>query len=192
MATPFHHPGSLMTLDEWIALPENEETRKYELQEGILQVAAKPTRTHQLAGQRLSRSLDDRLPSGWESVVDMEVIVRADFPPTVRVPDVVVTRVGGPEQRLAASDVLLAVEIISPGSRKVDTHLKSFEYADAGIAHYWLVDLDPPAPSITVFHLGAPGDGYVEAPAVAGVLDTTVPFELDIDIESLVAPRGAR
>lgn len=192
MATPFHHPGSLMTLDEWIALPENEETRRHELQEGILQVTAQPTRKHQLAALRLAKQLDAQLTLDWDLVPEMEVVLRADFPPTVRVPDMVVTRVDGPDQRLAASDVLLAVEIISPGSRKVDTHLKSFEYADAGIANYWLVDLDPPAPSITVFHLGAPGDGYIEAPAVAGMLDTTAPFELHIDIESLVTPRGAR
>ncbi len=43
----------------------------------------------------------------------MEMVVRAEYPPIVRVPDMVVTRVGGPEDRLAASDVLLAVEIIS-------------------------------------------------------------------------------
>lgn len=103
----------------------------------------------------------------------------------------VVTRVGGPEDRLMAADVLLAVEIVSPGSRNVDLHLKPFEYADAGIPHYWVVDLDPPAPSITVFHLGAPGDGYIESPATTGQLDTTVPFKLRIDIPALLAPRGA-
>ncbi len=128
----------------------------------------------------------------------MEVVVRAEHPPIVRVPDVVVTRVGGPEDRLAASDVLLAVEIISPGSRNVDLHLKPFEYAEAGIPHYWLVDLDPPAPSITVFHLGAPDDGDVEGPATASRLVTTVPFDnavpfdLCIDIPALVATRSNR
>ncbi len=34
--------------------------------------------------------------------------------------------------RLPAAAVLLAVEIVSPGSRNVDLHLKPFEYADAG------------------------------------------------------------
>jgi Uma2 family endonuclease len=133
--------------------------------------------------------LDERLPAGWETVLDLEVVVRAEHPPIVRVPDVVVTRVGGPEDRLAASDVLLTVEIVSPGSRNVDLRLKPCEYADAGIPHYWIVDLDPPAPSITVFHLGAPGDGYVEAPATTGELVTTVPFDLRVDIPALVAPR---
>ncbi|MDQ3765137.1 MAG: Uma2 family endonuclease [Actinomycetota bacterium] len=184
-----HDPRSLMTLDEWIALPE-DNTYRYELQEGILLVAPRPARRHQLAAYRLARQLDEQLPAGWDVLLDVEVVVRAEHPPIVRVPDVVVTRVGGPEERLAASDVLLAVEIISPGSCNVDLHLKPFEYADAGIPHYWIVDLDPPAPSITVFHLGAPGEGYVEAPATAGELVTTVPFSLRIGIPALVAPRG--
>jgi Uma2 family endonuclease len=191
MAMPLHHHlGSLMSLDEWVALPE-DNTYRYELQEGVLLVSPRAVRRHQLAAQRLSRQLDEQLPVDWESVLDLEVVVCAEHPPTVRVPDVVVTRVGGPGNRLAASDVLLAVEIISPGSRNVDLHLKPCEYVEAGIPHYWVVDLDPPAPSITVFHLGAPGDGYVEAPATTGKLVTTMPFDLCIDIPTLVARRGA-
>jgi Uma2 family endonuclease len=178
-----------MALDEWLALPE-DNTYWYELQEGALLVSPLPGRRHQLAAYRLARQLDEQLPSGWESLLSVEVVVRAEHPPIVRVPDVVVTRVGGPEDRLAASDVLLAVEIISPGSRNVDLHLKPIEYAEAGIPHYWLVDLDPPAPSITVFYLGAPDDGYVECPATASWLVTTVPFDLCIDIPALVAARS--
>jgi Uma2 family endonuclease len=106
------------------------------------------------------------------------------------VPDLVITKIGAADSRLVASDVALAVEIISPGSHNVDLHLKPFEYAEAGIPHYWLVDLDPPAPSVTVFHLGAPDDGYVEGPATAGRLVTTVLFDLCIDIPALVAARS--
>jgi Uma2 family endonuclease len=177
-----------MTLDEWLALPE-DNTYWYELQEGALLVSPLSGRRHQLTAYRLARQLDEQLPSGWESLLSVEVVVRAEHPPIVRVPDVVVTRVGGPEDRLAASDVLLAVEIISPGSRNVDLHLKPFEYAEAGIPHYWIVDLDPPAPSITVCHLSLPDVGYVEAPSATGQLVTIVPFSLRINIPALVAPR---
>lgn len=117
-------------------------------------------------------------------------MLRAENPPTVRVPDMVVTRVGGPEARLTAADVLLAVEIISPRSRNLDLHLKPCEYAEAGIPHYWVVDLDPPAPSITGYHLGAPAIGYVEAPAATGRLATTAPLRVCVDIPALVAPRS--
>ena len=89
-------------------------------------------------------------------------------------------------EHLEDFEVLLAVEIISPGSRNVDTHLKSVEYAEAGIPHYWLVDLDPPAPTITVFGLGAPGDGYRESQTASAELVVREPFALRVDIAALV------
>jgi hypothetical protein len=76
MAMPLHHPGSLMTLDEWIALPEDSSSRS-ELQEGVLLVSPRPGRRHQCAAQRLSQQLDEHLPAGWESVLDLEGVVRA-------------------------------------------------------------------------------------------------------------------
>jgi Uma2 family endonuclease len=129
MAMPLRHPGSLMTLDEWIALPE-DNTSRYELQEGVLLVSPRPTLRHQQTAYRLARQLDEQLPSDWDFHLDVEVVVRAEHPAIVRVPDLVVTKVGAADSRLAASDVLLAVEIISPGSRNVDLHLKPFEYAE--------------------------------------------------------------
>jgi hypothetical protein len=61
MAMPLRHLGSLMTLDEWVALPEDNAYR-YELQEGVLLVSPRAARRHQLAAQRLSQQLDGHLP----------------------------------------------------------------------------------------------------------------------------------
>ena len=188
MATPM--PRELMTLDEFVALPEDNSAR-YELQEGILVVSPGSTRLNQLAAHRLSNQLDAQLPADWESVIDFEVIVRHADPAILRVPDVLVTPVGGPEKRVEAADVLLAVEIVSPGSRNVGLHLKPYEYAEAGIPHYWVVDLDPPSPSITAYGLGAPGDGYEESQTATGELVVEEPFGIRIDIDALVARRGA-
>jgi Uma2 family endonuclease len=41
--------------------------------------------------------------------------------------------------------VLLAVEVLSDGTRRVDRVLKFSEYADAGIPQYWIADLGEPA-----------------------------------------------
>lgn len=186
MAMPIPH--GLMTLAEYDALPEGDSAR-YELQEGVLVMSPRPVRTHQRALNRLLTTFDEQLPPGWESIGDFEVVVRAVEPVILRAPDLVVVRADGPEKRVPADEVLLAVEIISPGSRNIDLHLKPYEYADAGIPNYWVVDLDPPVPSITVFGLGAPGDGYVESQTATGELVVSAPFELRIDIDSLVAPR---
>jgi Uma2 family endonuclease len=188
MAMPLHR--DLMTLEEFVALPE-DDTARYELQEGVLVVAPRPRPRHQDAMFRLGTQIDRCLPPELTMLLDVDVVVRAADPATVRSPDVVVTTASTDVDRLSASDVLLAVEIISPGSRNVDLHLKPFEYADAGIPHYWVVDLDPPAPTITVYGPGAPGDGYVESRTATGELVVREPAALRIDVAALVARRGA-
>jgi Uma2 family endonuclease len=186
MAMPLHRPP--MSLEEFVALPEDDSAR-YELQEGVLVVAPRPRPLHQEAMFRLGMRIHRFLPADLTMLLDVDVVVEAGEPATVRAPDVVVTRARSDQEQLSASDVLLIVEIISPRSRRVDTHLKPFEYSEAGIPHYWLVDLDPPAPTITAFALGAPGDGYVESQTANGELVVSEPFEMWIDVGALVDRR---
>jgi Uma2 family endonuclease len=66
------------------------------------------------------------------------------------------------------AEVLLAIEIVSPGSAGLDRHLKPVEYARAGIPHFWRVERDGPA-TVHRFGLGAGADGepvYVARGAV--------------------------
>ncbi len=97
--------------------------------------------------ERLTRLLDDHLPDGLEAVPEIEVITSSSFPPSVRDPDIVVIPDRVFERRLArvpAADVVLVVEIVSPGSRGTDHVMKLHEYAKAGIPNYWIVDPDAP------------------------------------------------
>jgi Uma2 family endonuclease len=183
MATPM--PRGLLTLADWEALPEDDSAH-YELQEGVLVASPMPAKPHQRAMFLLAAQIEPQLPTGWIHLEDFEVVVRAVDPAIIRAPDLIIVRSDCGAARARADEVLLAVEIISPGSRNVDTHLKSVEYAEAGIPHYWLVDLDPPAPTITVFGLGAPGDGYLESQTTSGELVVTEPFALRVDVAALV------
>lgn len=89
--------------------------------------------------------------------------------------------------RFAAADVLLAVEIISPGSRRVDRIMKFAEYADAGIEHYGIVDLVEPV-NLAAYR---PVDGaYQQVVAGSGTIELKAPFPLRIDLPALVAARG--
>jgi Uma2 family endonuclease len=182
MATPL--PRGLMTLADWEALPEDNSAH-YELQEGVLVASPRPAKPHQQAMFLLAMQIHPQLPEGWLHLEDFEVVVRSGPLPIVRAPDLVIVRSDCGHARAQVDEVLLVVEIISPGSRNVDTHLKAFEYAEAGIPHYWLVDLDPPVPTITVFGLGAPGDGYVESQTASGVLVVEEPFPLRVDVAAL-------
>jgi Uma2 family endonuclease len=68
-----------------------------------------------------------------------------------------------PPQRavwLTTIDLLLVVEIVSPGSEALDEVTKRLEYAAAGIPQYWVVARDS-AQTVTLFGLSGDG-GYVE------------------------------
>ncbi|WP_326548015.1 Uma2 family endonuclease [Mycolicibacterium sp. ND9-15] len=139
-----HLPPGLLTLEQWDAL-ELDPTRRWELSEGNLIMSPRPQLWHQRISRRLTRLLEDHLPDGLEAVPEIEVITRTSFPPSVRDPDIVVVPDRVFEQRparVAATDVVLVVEIVSPGSRGTDHVMKVHEYANAGITNYWIVDPD--------------------------------------------------
>jgi Uma2 family endonuclease len=138
-------PDHLLTLAEWDAPPE-DASRRYELVEGVLLVVPRPTPLHRRVMVRLAAELDRQLPDALTALADVEVLVEAGPIPTVRAPDVVVvpsTRAEQNPPQLTAADILLAIEIVSPGTGRTDRVTKMSEYAEAGIPHYWLVDLQP-------------------------------------------------
>jgi Uma2 family endonuclease len=55
---------------------------------------------------------------------------------------------------LPLAELLLAVEIVSPGSAAMDEVVKLREYAEAGIPRYWMVERDA-AQTVTLYVLGA-------------------------------------
>ena len=81
------------------------------------------------------------------------------------------------------SRVLAAIEVVSPGSKRTDTVTKRSEYAEAGIDHYWIVELGPP---VTLTALHRAGEfGYQESPAVSGTFTTGAPVPLRIELDAL-------
>ncbi|HEX7308691.1 Uma2 family endonuclease, partial [Lentzea sp.] len=75
-------------------------------------------------------------------------------------------------------------EVLSPSSRRTDYHAKLHDYADAGIPHYWIIDLGEPV-SLAAMHL-AGEFGYQEAPAETRIYEATEPFPLKIQIDRLI------
>jgi Uma2 family endonuclease len=138
-------PNRQLTLAEWEALPETEGVR-LELVEGLVVMAPLPLSWHQRAGMRIGYRLDEQLPADLTALTEVDVVL-VEQPPTVRIPDVIVTRTSLYETnpaRFSPSDVLLAVEILSDGTRRVDRMVKFAEYAEAGIAQYWIIDVGTP------------------------------------------------
>lgn len=93
---------------------------------------------------------------------------------TVLEPDVLVARVEDFTERDLPTAPLLAVEVLSPSTRRYDLLLERSRHEAAGTRSYWVVD--PDEPSIIAWELR---DGaYAEAGRAAGAeaLDITRPY----------------
>ncbi|RSM38578.1 Uma2 family endonuclease [Amycolatopsis balhimycina DSM 5908] len=146
-------PHHLLSLDDWMELPATREFH-VEVVEGVLLVSPRPLSLHQRAVARLTYWLDEQIPGEFTALHETEMVV-AEVPLTVRVPDVMVVPTALVETnpaRLAVGEVRLAVEVLSEGSKRTDRVMKFSEYAEAGIEHYWIVDLDSPV-SMTTYRL---------------------------------------
>lgn len=177
-------PDRLLSLADWVALPE-DNSRWFEVAEGVMRVAPRPPTRHQWAVATLGRWLLEQEPVGLRVLPAVEVVVFETFPVTVRVPDLVVvpTDVARTNPaRFVAADVVLAIEVLTPGSIRTDTVTKFAEYAEAGIEHYWIVDTDGPA-TISVYQLV--NGRYERGEQTSGILRVETPIPLTIDISAL-------
>jgi Uma2 family endonuclease len=116
------------------------------------------------------------------------VTTSASFPPSVRDPDIVVIRDSVFEQRssqVPAADVVLVVEIVSPGSRGTDHVMKLHEYAKAGIENYWIVDPDA-APHDRFLAYRLDGENYRRVAAFDGSrIHVREPTEMEFTLDAL-------
>jgi len=190
-ALPLQPPRRLLTVAEFAAFHEATEGR-FELQEGNVVVSPSPTPEHQLCLQELLHQLRPQIPDDLRTVPEVDIdlaLVPMHRPGFVRIPDlVVVTRDALARRRtegglLRGDEVMLAVEIVSDGSQRTDRMIKHDEYADAGIPHYWIIDVDD-RPALTACHL-AGEFGYVDAAPVSGACSIDEPFPVRLDLDRL-------
>lgn len=184
-------PARLFTVTEYAALGEDEHGR-WELMEGNLVCSPSPSPDHNTAVLRIAMQLTPQLPGHVEVIPDIDVdlqLVPPDQPGFARRPDVVLAqrsarhRVRAEGGLIRASEVLLVVEVVSPGSRRTDNVVKRAEYADAGIPHYWIVDIDQPV-SLLACRL-TKRFGYRDAQPVTSAFSTTEPFPVGLDLDAL-------
>ncbi len=104
---------------------------------------------------------------------------------TVLQPDVLVFD----RKQVTARDLpgapLLAVEVLSPSTRRFDLHTKRARYEAAGTTSYWVVDPGEP-PSVIAWELR--GGAYVEVASVTGreKFAAELPFPVTVVPDELV------
>ena len=141
--------------------------------------------------KNLTRLLDERRPDSLVVLQEVEITVEARFPPTVRDPDLVVVNrsvVDRNRVRVDPSDVVLVIEIVSPGSRRTDRVMKAYEYVNAGIEHYWIVDLDAEPDERFLAYLLREGTYQRVGALVGDRVRIEVPVALDFALEELTQP----
>ena len=131
------------TRDAVLALPDDGQ--RYELVSGTLVVTPAPRGLHQRAVAELYLRLQEwlgRHPVAHVLFSPADITLGED---EILQPDLFVYRTasGAPLRDWTdITELLLVIEVTSPGSARYDRELKRRRYQRAGIAEYWVVDLE--------------------------------------------------
>ncbi|GAA2056057.1 hypothetical protein GCM10009839_76320 [Catenulispora yoronensis] len=164
-----------LTTKDFFALGVDEKL-KVELIGGALTVSPSSRPWHGIVANHLARRLEDVLGEDFVVFTDLDVIVDEENVPR---PDIFVIRRAtyAPDKVTEAQNVILAVEIMSPGSQVNDRRVKPSLYRGAGIPS-WRIErsghrlllVEVPVRGDEVAHLGQ---------VVLDVAGVKVPVDLD-------------
>ena len=167
-------PGASYTGHMVVRIPQSEpltvadvydppdDGHRYELIDGCLIVTPAPSHKHQRASGRLHFLLAEQAPTEFEVLAAPFDWIVSDS--TKLQPDLLVFRVADVDADALRKPPVLAVEVLSASTRRLDLGTKRLAIAGGGASHYWIVD--PLEPSITAFDLA--GDDFVEVGYAAG------------------------
>ena len=157
-----------------------DDGRRWELVDGVLLVSPAPRVRHQ------------------EVVGNLYLLLRATCPPDLRVvlspfavgladdteiqPDLLVAPRAQFTDRDLPGAPLLAVEVLSPSTRRVDLLLKRDRLQEAGCPSYWLVDPE----ALTVLVLELVDGAYAEVASGPGPVGLQRPFPVRLDPAALL------
>lgn len=175
-------PADGWTVDDLDALPDDGVRR--ELIDGALHVSPSPTSVHQVIAMRLGVTLERTCPDHLfvSQSNDVQLSPRRLF-----IPDVLVTTFEAARRRggsFMADEVLLAVEIVSPGSQSMDRVLKPALYAKAGIPNYWLIETDGDI-TVHTYRLDRQAEVFEPSGSFTDVITADEPWHIEIPIAGL-------
>lgn len=174
--------GEAWTVDDLDQLPD--DGLQYELLDGLLLVTPAPVPVHQRASRRLLLLLEAACPPGHE-VFFAPLDWRPDRSTSLQ-PDLLVVRNVDVGPKNLTAPLVLAVEVLSPSTRRKDLLLKRSKYEDSGVQSYWIVD--PEEPSLLALTLR--DRTYVTTAHVHGEQRATLdePFPVAVVPADLVRP----
>ena len=177
MTTIKPRAGIRLSVAEFLDLPDTDDRRKMELDDGELYIMPRPRLGHNFLSFWLSWHIANYLNSFPEPpAVFFQDVIIALFPELTQLfaPDLVIVLKGRESilgHRMVEGAPDIVVEILSD-DRNRDLVRKRQFYAAAGVREYWIVD--PAADSVTLLE---PDDGgYVERAALTAADTLTTPL----------------
>ena len=152
----------------------------FELLDGEVLMIAPATQWHHVVVDILMHALQRIAPQSVVIVAEMGV----DLGHTVPEPDVlVVSRAAVKSDSLffQPSDVYLAIEVVSPGTKTKDRTLRPVQYAGAGIKCFWRVENQDDAMVVYTFEL-LPEGSYAPTGVFHSRIKLDRPFPIDIEL----------
>ncbi|WP_082393182.1 Uma2 family endonuclease [Nocardia arizonensis] len=179
------HPLGPMTVDDWLAEEQPSDGSRLELILGYPYMTPPPGGPHQFAAFELAIVLRNAIRTSSRD--DLRVLpavavrISTEFRTGV-IPDIAVVNVDFKRTSFASEELVLAVEVWSPGNSRAERDTKIAGYASAKVPYLWVVELpEGKPPRFEGYRLGE--SGYVqEVFAVSGetiVAPGPVPVEID-------------
>ncbi|MEJ3743383.1 Uma2 family endonuclease [Actinomycetes bacterium KLBMP 9797] len=167
------------TIEDVWNLPD--DAPRVELVDGVIHVVPSPTIDHQDITFLLCQWLREHAPRELRATMAIGIAIDGK---NSREPDVVLYRAGVSTSNhyLTPDDVVVAVEVVSPGTRRRDRFGKPGEYAAVGIPYYWRVEQDPV--HVFAYKLGD-NQQYALCGDGAELLELTEPFAIKLPITEI-------
>jgi Uma2 family endonuclease len=128
------------TVEDALALPD--DAPRVELRDGVIIVVPSPSFGHQDIGNLLWAWFREHGPREYRPATAVGVVINQR---NTLEPDVVLLRQPVEQQHhyFEPEQVVIVVEVVSPGTKRRDRLEKPADYAAAGIPHYWRIEQDP-------------------------------------------------
>ena len=181
-------PAGGWSTDDLDRLPE--DLRRRELIDGILIMQPPVTTEHQCIAMRLFAALAASCPDylAVTQAVEVRVSRRRSF-----IPDLLVTTIDAAAKnpsKFSPHEVILVIEIVSPGSRTLDRLTKPALYAEAEIPYFWRVETEGTI-DVTTYRLDPQKEVYAETGMFTTLVDIDEPWPITVPIAQL-RPRTGR
>lgn len=156
---------------------------RFELEDGVAVMRAAATRWHNRVQRHLAVAMEQLCPPHLSVEMEQAIEIAYDFAP---VPDIVVIDIdaAAPEANVyPKSAVHLAVEIVSPGTRRKDRMIRPMDYARAGIPFFWRIESEDFEPVVYSFRLDSQACQYFPLDVHRRLLKTDEPFDIRIQLD---------